>query len=191
MTEFTIETKSSGDYTGEYATNSPNELNNATRGDSATFVLEIDGLGELNELVVASGDTYQIVDGDSETYESADIDGTLDLDGRLVINANAAESIFQYDEYAGKYTLMETIDSSQPYREFLPDSIGIDTNLVGIRPSNDLQSKQIDGVWGLISDISDSRNQPLTTDRITITVDILAQYDEYSNHTAVENELLV
>jgi len=205
MTRFKLHTKDNGIFVGEYATNAPSEVNNQTRGESATFELEFN---EFGDLVVASGDTYTIDAGEFEGWDHVIVRGTLTVNGELncneltidggTINDNGTITIgdgyvnnyadlFDYDRFAGSYTPLETLGNKYPYSERIDNSI--DSLVFGIEPSTQLQNEYINGIWAILDNITDSRNQPLSTNRITIDVTILAQYDEYADHAAIENDL--
>lgn len=146
MTTFTIETKSNGTVTAEFAVNSVSELNNKTRGDSASFEIEL---------------------------SEADF-GTLR----------------NYDEFGGKYTTFETLDSTIPYREFIQTKT-ISSLVVGIEPEQSLKDRDVTGIWGIIDTVTDSRNNALSINRINLDVTILAPYTDYADHTAIETALKI
>jgi len=204
MTQFKIQTKDNGIFVGEFATNSPSEVNNKTRGQSATFELEF----EEGELVVESGDTYTIDASEFEGWDHVIVRGTLTVNGELNCNeltidngtvndngtitigegyVNNYSDLLDYDRFSGSYTPLETLGNKYPYSERIDGSI--DSLVFGIEPSDTLQSEYISGIWGILDNITDSRNQPLSINRITIDVTILAQFDEYADHAALEADL--
>ena len=209
MTHFKIETKSNGLIVANFATNDVNSLNNITKGESATFRFDFNDKG--TDLTVASGETYTVETNTIEAYNSIVVDGTLTVNGTLfgndltvngTVNNNGTidinegqvidyDTLLDYDEYAGKYTRLETFDAAQPYREFIDTTDFLDSLVFGIEPEPTLQNEDIPGVWGLVSGIEDSRNNPLSVNRFTITVDILATYNEYADHASLETALKV
>ena len=209
MTQFKIETKSNGLVVANYATNDIPELNNITRGDTATFVFDFNDIG--TDLTVASGDTYTIETNTIEAYDSIIVDGTLVVNGTLygndltvngtldnngTVDINQGQvtdynTLLDYDEYSRKYARLETLDAAQPYREFFDTTDFLDSLVFGIEPAQTLQNEDIPGVWGLVSNIEDSRPMQLNYNRLTITLDILATYDEYIDHASLETALKV
>jgi len=212
MTAFTITTKSNGVLVGRFAVNSVSEINNNTRGETATFALDF---REFADLTVASGDTYTVEAGDIEGYDDIVVDGTLVVDDNATLYGNSLtqndgstvtisenngtlsidqgsvqdiDTLLTFDEDAGSYNTTESLSNTQYYREQISQS-EIDSLVFGVEPATQLQDENITGVWGLVNDIQDSRNNALSIRRLTITVDILAQFDEYADHTALENAL--
>jgi len=210
VTQFKIETKSNGLVTGRFAVNSVSEINNNTRGDTASLELDF---RTFQDLTVASGETYVVESGEVESWDNIIVDGTLtingtlygnsltlnqggtinDTDGTLNINTGSVtgySTLLDYDEVAGAFTTNQTLGFRFPYSEQFASS-KVDTLLVGIEPAETLQNRNISGVWGLIENVEDSRNSALSINRLTIDVTILAQYDEYTDHSAVETDLEV
>jgi hypothetical protein len=183
----------------------PANLNVITRGESATYVFT----NILKTLVVESGDTYIISNGETERYDVVVVDGTLVVDGiveteRIEINGTVTgdgtvdldeafafdlADVEPYSKYAGTFSLNSTLDNTQRYNERTPTNAEIDTLLVGIEPAERLKDKTINGYWGLIQNISDNRNRPLSNNRVEIEIAVLAPYDEYDDHTEVQNDL--
>jgi len=204
MTRFVIQTKSNGVFLAEYATNSASEVNNQTRGATATFELEVQ---EDRPLTIESGETYTIDSGETEYYTNVTVNGTLTVNGELFTNeltnngtinnngtitvrtgyVNDVGELLSYDRFSGSYTPLETLGNKYPYSERIDNSI--DSLVFGVEPSDQLQTEYVNGVWGIVDNITDSRNQPLSTNRITIDLTILAQLDEYADHTALESDL--
>jgi len=63
--------------------------------------------------------------------------------------------------------------------------------VVGIEPAQELQTQSVQGVWGLISGITDNRSRPLTNPQIALEVRILDEFGEYSDITSVQSDLRV
>lgn len=211
MTNFKIRTKSNGLLVGKFATNDPAEVNNITRGDTASFELHFDDSG--SDLVVNSNESYTVESGTVEGFDGIIVNsggeltingelignsltnnGTINNNGTLTINAGTItgyDTLLEYDEFAGKYSLSETLNSEQRYKERLPTGINIDSLVLEITPSPDLQSEHIEGIWGIIENVSDDRPSALSINRITVEVQILAELEQYTDHTAVENALKI
>lgn len=95
----------------------------------------------------------------------------------------------EFAQWAGSFTTMEMLDNTVKFRDQLPSSATIDSCVLGINPSSDLDNDNIVGVWGLVESIDNQRNQPLTTNRYQFSLTVLAPYSEYADHTAVSNDL--
>lgn len=208
MTEWTIHTSDNSSIIGDFVTSSPSDLNLISKGDTATYeFVEV-----TPTLTIDSGDTFTVESG--ETLEKSlvivngtlvidgtlrcdklDNNGTVDLNGTLDINDKYEleyTEIKPYANYSGKFNVTETLSSKQRYSENIPPNNGPNTLLVGIEPQTELDSKDIFGYWGLISNIADIRNQPLSNGpRIEIEITVLAPYEQYDDHTAVQNDLEV
>lgn len=208
MTSFRLYTED-GLTVGEFAVNSVAEVNEQTRGDTAT--LEIEFPQEF-DLTVESGTTITIPSGESRAYGDITVNGTLISNGALFANSITVNDggLYQSDgddtieenlvqdytlfqtlaEFAGKYETEESQNATVKYREFI-DTTAINSLVIGVEPSSNLQTKNITGIWGLLNDVSDARNQSLSTTRLTLEVDILAAFDEYSEVTDVQTTLEV
>lgn len=127
-------------------------------------------------------------DGDVniQDFDRPPTNGVVDVNEKYAIGLDDAQA---YGPYTGDYTISETQLSTQKYHERITPDANIDTLLVGVEPDTDLQQKNIRGYWGLIDNITDNRTQALSNVRVTLSIDVLAPYDEYSDHTAVQNEL--
>mgnify|MGYP000650922622 CR=1 FL=1 len=96
-----------------------------------------------------------------------------------------------YDEFGGKYTILETLNSEQPYRDHLPAGASVDSLVIGIEPDTELQNDSITGVWALIDGVADSRPSPLNLNRLQLSVTVLADYSDHADHAALETALKV
>jgi len=95
-----------------------------------------------------------------------------------------------YERHAGAYSPMQVLSNDRKYREQF-ESPAIDSLVWGIRPSSDLQNRNVVGVWGLVDSITNERPQSLSTNRYSVSVFVLARYSEYADHASVEADLLV
>lgn len=206
-TSWTIRTDSNIDFIADAVLSDPSDTNTITRGESASYVFN----NTQTVLTIGAGETYTIPSGETENYVDVIVNGTLVVDGTLnveTIDVNGTltgsgqvntsrEDAFDFDDlepystYSGKYSLVETLGSQQRYNELLPASAGINTLLVAIIPNSDLSNKDISGYWGLIDDVIDERNRPLSNTRVGLEITILAPFDEYADHTAVQTDLEV
>jgi len=186
--------------------------NVTTRGDTATYDFWVSDDPARNDITI-SGDvtlsnsqvrgTVSVLDTGSLTIDEGvvltasdmDIDGTVDNNGTIKIDGLANRSLFDLlqdlGDYAGKYTITETLNSKQKYRDFVPPTASIASILVGIEPHQDLVESDVDGIWGLVDSVSDPRNLALNTTHYQFTIRILGEYSEYSDITDVKNSLEV
>jgi hypothetical protein len=199
---YRLQTKSNGQLPVEYNTADPTTW---TRGQTATFEFELGGQNSVtfdadytvsdgetyDSVTVPSGTTLTIPDGATLFVNTIVINGDLVIDGELVTGTGAFQNLSEFVEWAGNYTTQTMLNGVRKYREQIPDTIGIDTLVVGVTPSEELQANDVVGVWGLIDQISNQRNQPLTTDRYQVDVTVLAPLDEYNSVTDVESDLLI
>jgi len=208
MTEYVVHTQDTT-LRCSHVQSDPSDINNRTRGGSATFTLSIKPREPLS---VASGESHTVPSGQTEVYETAEINGTLTINGTLVVygtfdnngtvdnngkltlkdaRLNRLAELLAYDRHAGSYTLTETLGNVQRYKERLPTNPNINSLVVGLEPATDLSDRDIAGKWGLISNITDNRTRALTNPVITLEIDILADYNEYSDVTDVQNNLAI
>jgi len=194
----------------EHIQTDPSDANNRTRGGTVTIDAYVND--PMGELVVPSGETYTVPSGETQVYGGADIDGTLAIDGELIIygtvdndgtinnngiltihnrNVDPFAELLEFDRHAGSYSLESALNNTQRYKERLPTTPNVSSLVVGIEPNNELQTEEIAGKWGLISNITDSRTRALTNDVITIEIDILADLAEYSDLNNVQTALKI
>jgi hypothetical protein len=107
----------------------------------------------------------------------------------LSVTESTLDTLLAYDRHAGSYALQGTNKNTQRYKERLPSGANINSLVIGLEPDTELQNDDIVGKWGLISDVADSRSQALTNPVATIEIDVLADYSEYADVTAVQNDL--
>lgn len=205
MTEWEVHTSDTQSILAEFALSDPGDLNTITRGETATYVF-----GDvLSTLTINEGDTYTIESGESVEFDYVVVNGTLTINGELTadevdnngtINLNGTLNIDEkfgfelaeievYSTYAGKFNVSETLASQQRYSENVPPSADIETLLVGIEPRGSLTDETLNGYWGLIENVTDSRNRALSNNEVELSITVLAPYEEYDDHTAVENDL--
>jgi len=178
-------------------------------GTLETGDLDVQGTLTGDGQVIIKSQVYTIPSGETEFYATVTIkegseievngilvadeiinNGSLDNSTGEIYNGFApGEFMTRLDEFGGKFTILETLSSKQSYSEFLPIDYINDSQLVRIEPNDELEAKRVTGVWGLIENVTDSRNNPLSINRWTIDVTILARFEEYANHTAVEADL--
>jgi hypothetical protein len=201
-TSYTIRTKSSGEVRFSYNAGEPN---NWTRGETASFAFELIGDDTLTaDLTVQDGETIEygsltIQSGVTLTIESGGTveatriinNGTIVNNGTLINDFGTIESFNTFADYAGSYATQTMLNSTVKYRNQLPDDEPIDSLIWGIEPSQDLQDKNVIGVWGIVDAIQNNRNQALTTKRYQVDVTVLAPYSDYGSISDVEDDLVI
>jgi hypothetical protein len=205
-TGFTIHKTGNTVIDADFATNEPARLNNIIRGERAEFTFR----NMITRLTVESGETYTVEAGTTEQIDFVEVFGTLDIDGTLEVDflsnqgtidndgtlrvnerfAFELEDLKAYRRFAGKANLTPTLNATQKFSENIDES-ELGTLVIGIEPNDDLQSEEIPGVWGVVTDITDERNQALSTDAATISVDVLALYSEFNSISDVTSNLKI
>jgi hypothetical protein len=95
----------------------------------------------------------------------------------------------QFLDWAGANATGTAVNSVPWYREQLPPRADIDSTLVALVPSADLQDgNRVRGVWGVITGGEDGTLPSLTGYEVTFEVFVLAEYDEYADRAAVKSE---
>lgn len=207
MTDLTfgIETKSNDTIRAEFATDFNDSI---TRGESVTFdfwLVDSDqtltvssdttatDLAIYSSITIEAGATYTIPSGVTVYTGSITINGVLDdQDGDLIINQGTTDgfnTLYQYSEWAGKFARFESLNGIEKYRNQIPTGEPVESLVIGINPSADLDNKDLTGIWGLVNSLTDLRENPLTTNRLRIELTVLAEYSDYADHTALEADL--
>jgi hypothetical protein len=202
-TFYKIRTDKFGTLYAAHAQTDPSELNNITHGDSLSIRLFF----PQEQLTVANGETYTVESNTTEVYNTADVNGTLDVDGTLIVYDNIDTDgttnvsgtlivtngqfpeIQSYDRHAGSYATIETLNNTQNYRLQIPSNANVNTLLIGLEPNSNMSD--VDGQWGLVANVTDSRTRPLTNYVIELEVQILAQLSEYADLSTAETNLEV
>lgn len=207
MTEFSIRLTDNTRIIGDFVTNAPGEINLIGKGDTATYAF----VETASKLTIGSGDTFTVESGTTVEFSIVEVNGTLvveaggtlnteRIDNNGTVNNNGTININEryvleyseieaYADYAGNFTISETLNAEQKYTEQF-SSTEIDDLLVGIEPQTELANQEIGGFWGLITNVTDSRNTSLSNGpRMEIEIQVLAPFDEYADHTAVQNAL--
>lgn len=204
-TSYTILTKNN-DIVATFNSADPNSW---TRGETATFEF---WFGEGDTLTVSG--TYTVESGTAEAYETVTVEsgatltieanatlqtteltnnGTVNVDGTLVISGDGEleARVRNYGDHAGSFATITTLDNTQKYSEQLPSDASVDTIVWGIRPNGELTNENIDGIWGIIESFDDQRGPALNTVRYQVELRILAEFNEYSDHSALETDRLI
>jgi hypothetical protein len=182
---FRIQTVSNGEILSKFAVSDPQTI---VRGETAEFSLSFD----FDDLVVSSSVT--IPPGTERRVASVTIRdrGELNVEGTLtVVGDGQLDTVQDYGLHAGSYSVLETLSNRFKFRDRLPSSAPINSLLVKIEPATDLQNRDVDGCYGLITGVTDERPRSLTTSRATVQVDVLARLSEFSTLTDAKNALEV
>lgn len=193
----------------QHVQSDPSDINNRTRGGTLPITLSVPE-NVTQDLVVSSGDTYTVESGTIEIWNDVTVDGTLTVNGILVVygtlnsvdgtvnsvdgtvanqSANPFTKLLDHDRHAGSYTLNGTLGNTQRYKERLPSSPNINSLVVGLEPATDIANREVAGKWGLIGNVTDNRTRPFTNPVVTLEIDILADFSEYADVTAVKTDL--
>jgi hypothetical protein len=199
-TSYNIQTKSNGEIQIPFNTAS---VNGWTVGETASFTFEFEATQTLTE-------DYTVPAGETQSFEilfvpegvTLTVDGTLNveqlLDGGTVTGSGGINTgsgyltaLTDYVQWAGSWTTLEMLNSVVKYRMQFPDSAAIDSLVWGVTPNTDLADRNVVGVWGLVENIQNERNQALSINRYTVDVTVLAPIDDYADIDAVETDLVI
>jgi hypothetical protein len=109
----------------------------------------------------------------------------------LSVSSDSYSTLQDYIEYGGSYSLLEALNGEVFYDEEIPSSLSIDSIVLGFEPNTDLSSQDVFGLWALVDGGDDIRNRALTNDLMDINLTVLAEYSDYTDHTALEGALLM
>lgn len=206
--DFEIHTSDTESILGDFVVNRPSDINLKEKGERATY----DFVETATKKTVPDGETFTVESNENLTFGIVTVEsgGTLTIEGTLncdqlqnngTVNNNGTLNVnddikFEYAEIepyaklAGNFTITETQAKTQKYVDRTPSSASIDTLLLGIETRSDLATQEINGYWGLVSNITDFRNQALSNGpRIRVEIQVLAPYSEFNDHTDVQNTL--
>ena len=207
---YKIHTDKYGTLYAEWVNSDPENINNRTRGGSATFNLHVpqddkivpNGTSEtipesafvVTQDLIVETDATLTVNGTLIVHGTTTVEenGTINGDGTInTLGVDLHGALLSYDRHAGSYTLSKTLSNTQRYKLRLPASPNINSLVIGLEPATDLQNEKIAGKWGLINNVTDARTQALTNSIVTVEIDILADFVEYSDVTNVEDNLAI
>lgn len=151
-------------------------------------VVDVEG---YNDVTIESGVTVTVASGAILQADTITVNGTLVNNGTVYTTSGTANALVDYIEWAGSYSTVETLDNSIRYKTQLPSNAGISSLVWGIEPADNLQNKDVQGVWALVEGVQNTRNQPLTTNRYTFDLRVLDTFSSYSSLSDVENSLLI
>ena len=205
-----VRVKNEVDILANYVLTDWSDANELTIGETRTVNLHFNTLEDLvvsSSYTVAAGtveqyDDVTIQDGATLTIESdAELytntvtvksGGTLtqQADSTLVEYGNLGEQLLEYGKWAGAYAPFTSINSVEKYEpQFSTARADIDSIVIGLEPSQSLKDRNVRGVWGILDADTDNRPRALSDTQFAIELTILGWYDEYADHTALENDL--
>lgn len=103
-----------------------------------------------------------------------------------VTTADRFRELRQYIDYIGSHPVVETLGGETYVREYLSEDAPVDSNVVLIRPGDDIVD--IPSFWAAILDGDDTSEQPGKM-RISLSVVILAEGDEYNDKESALEDL--
>jgi len=207
-TKVDIETESGTVLRCEGILSDPSEFNTVTRGGRVSLeVLEsTEQLIVVDSATIPTGETQTAtvvkvrdggtlnINGTLETGRVSVADGgTLNITGTLTITGESGGmDLLRYQPFAGSFGTVETLSSAVAFRERLPSTgAGDDPTslLVSVRPGDDLLRDDVRGVWGLVDNVTDTRDPSIGQERAAVELTVLARYSEYDDHQAVRDDL--
>lgn len=199
---YRIYTENNETFYANHATNGPSDINDQRRGETISVGLNIP---YLEDLTIESGESYTIPSGAVEQYDDVTNDGTLNIDGTLVVygtltnngtingttttKGSARPDLMDYNEHSSAFSTETSLSNTVYYIDRVPSTASIPSLVIGLEPSPSLQNKNIEGVWGLISDVTDNRPDALTVNNYTVSITVLSDFSEYSSPSDVVNSL--
>lgn len=190
MTDVTyeIQTDGLGTLTAEKGVTN---VQNITVGETTTLELrQVEVAVDSDVLTVTSAIT---IPGDEEFTQVNVSGGSLDTLGGTVNVTNSAQSghmrLRQLTQYAGAYSLTETLDTTVRFRQQLPSGLPFNSLVIKATPSQDIQDRGMEAFYGILSSGSDERPLPLNRYPFTLELDVLALGDDYSDIAELKNNL--
>jgi len=160
-----------------------------TRGETASFEFHFQDPA-TEPLVVPSGTTYTIPAGTTEIWPSVDVQGTLDVQGSLILTeGDDFVDLRSLSEHAGSYSPLPSIQNEYKIRQQKPSTAP--SLIVGIEPSQDLKDEDVPGVWGVVDAGTDTRENTYSEYVFSLDVTVLNTLDEYADQDSAETSLAV
>jgi hypothetical protein len=202
--------KNEVDIVADYILTDWSDANELTIGETRSVNLHFNTLEDLvvsSSYTVSAGtveqyDTVTIQDGATLTIESnatlttntvtVESGGTLTQQSGSTLTeyGNLTQQLLEYGKWAGAYAPFTSIDSVEKYEEqFSTARADIDSIVIGLEPSQSLKDRNVRGVWGILDADTDNRPRALSDMQFGIELKILAWYDEYADHAALEADL--
>jgi hypothetical protein len=142
-------------------------------------------------VTVEDGATLTVPEGSLLQATEVTGPGTVTGEGAIQITGDLDAAFNEYAEWAGSYATLEMLNSQVKYRIQIPDDAGIDSLVWGITPNTELADRNVVGVWGLVENIQNERNQALSINRYAVDVTVLAPINDYATISDVETDLVI
>jgi len=195
---FKIHTKEHGPIIAEYATSDPYTVTRGGRARLQVWIPEENILTVTSDTTIPSEKAWVFsditIDGATLTVEGslqADTinvinSGSINVDGGTVNTSDidAFAELLDYGDFAGSFSTNTTLSGIELYNEQTPTAR--DTLLIGIEPATKIQNNDLSGVWGLVDNIREVRDKTLTTQTIEIELRVIAEYNQFADHAAIE-----
>jgi len=104
-------------------------------------------------------------------------------------SSSAYSGMLEYLDFADAADYGLTEANVPWYREQLPARADVESLVVQLEPSTELSSYDVPGFWGLVTGGDDSRETTLSQERLVLELVVLADADQYTDHTDIENDL--
>lgn len=142
-------------------------------------------------LVVPSGETHTVTSETAEFYESVQVDGDLVINGELVIGpaSNRWQEVEQYGDYAGHASTGLGLNTVPFFNDQLDSDADINSLVIGFEPSPKMKDRDRVGFWGILTNMTDQTNAPISRPALDIEAWVLAKYSDYDSAEAVRNDL--
>lgn len=185
---WTVETKTNGTVTADAITSDWPTL---TRGEQQTVRFWFDNPDGNGELVVEDGETTTVPAGSTETVRHVRVEdgGTFTVDGTLNVTEGGLFTLRKYLDWADAAGYGQGVNNVPWFRNQLPTGAGVESLVLGMKPNSDLRDRSVNGLWGLVTGGRDARNNTLTNWQLELTCFVLADWDAYDSHAAVESDL--
>jgi hypothetical protein len=192
-TTFDIITKSNGTIT---AAGQTNEWGTIDLGSRQTFRFYFDNPTTRGSIVAHGGETKTVGEDTTVNRIIAEDGGEILIEDGVTVTQERSGLwlLMQYVKWSNKVATGETLDDRLAtfYRSHIPSTgVPIASPVVGIRPASDIRDFTIPGFWGAVIGGSDLRNSTLTNWQAEIDLFVLAEYNDYANHTKLEADLEV
>jgi len=187
-----------------FVTTDWNQSNQRTRGETAS--IEVNIPNSSDDLVVSSDRTIEAdetLQFDSVTVQSGvtltvngelyanslTVDGDIVVNGTVLVFGPLLDILTDFDSYAGSFATQEMLDGTVKFKEQLPPDAPVESLLVGIKPSTNIRNQEVAALWGLVTDVVDTRPRALSINRLEIEVTVVSTFDEYESRSDVTTNL--
>lgn len=166
------------------------ELPSYTRGDRTTVTLLFDGstFGARSATGFTFGNDPVTNNGGTDTAATWGGANGATYGGVVDDETERYRQLRDFGDYAGAAATGTSQTHVPWYREQLPSSAPVDSEVVALEPAPAI-ADTVPGFWGLIVDVTDETRPTLTGHTLALELVVLAERGEYADHTALENDL--